>query len=106
VLAGIIAPFILCLYWRKANRSGALAGILSGLGTWAIALAVGTSTPPDLLGFVASLVVMIVVTLTTQRLDPPRPLRDADGHEVDLRDRLGTLPLRAEANPAGTEQAE
>lgn len=98
LLAGIIAPFILCFYWQKANRSGALAGIVSGLGTWAIALFVGTSTPPDLLGFVASLAVMTVVTLTTQQIDPPRPLRDADGREVDLRDRLGTLPLRAGAN--------
>ncbi len=27
LLAGILVPFVLCFWWDKANRSGALAGM-------------------------------------------------------------------------------
>jgi hypothetical protein len=36
---------------------------------------------------------MIMVTLLTQKIDPPRPLTDIDGNRVEVTDRLGTLPL-------------
>jgi len=90
LLAGIIVPFILCFWWEKANRSGALAGMAGGLAGWSIAGTLDSSMPPDMIGFVVSLVSMIVVTLLTQRVDPPRPLTDCDGNAVALRRRLGT----------------
>lgn len=91
LLAAIIVPFVLCFWWPKANRAGALGGIFSGLGTWLIADAIGTEFPPDFIGFGVSLVVMVVITLLTQKLDPPRPLTDYDGNSLVLKDRLGTL---------------
>jgi hypothetical protein len=36
---------------------------------------------------------MPVVTTLTQKFDTPRALRDSDGHLVEMKDRLGTLPL-------------
>jgi hypothetical protein len=40
--------------------------------------------PPDLIGFGVSLVTMIAVTLATQKISPPKPLTDGDGHAVEL----------------------
>jgi Na+/proline symporter len=90
LLAGIIVPFILCFWWEKANRSGALAGIAGGLTGWSIAGAMHSSVPPDMIGFVVSLVSMVMVTLLTQKIDPPRPLTDCDGNAIALDRRLGT----------------
>jgi hypothetical protein len=36
---------------------------------------------------------MLVVTPLTQKFDPPRPIRDSDGNAVEMKDRLGVLPL-------------
>jgi Na+/proline symporter len=93
LLAAILVPFVLCFWWDKANRSGALAGMAGGIIAWAGAAAYGTDVPPDLVGFVVSLGSMVIVTLLTQKIDPPRPLTDIDGNRVETTDRLGTLPL-------------
>ena len=89
LLSMVIAPFILCFWWDKANKAGALAGMLSGLIAWQVAEPLGASLHPDLIGFAVSLVVMIVVSLLTQKASPPLPLTDIDGQEVALRNRLG-----------------
>lgn len=92
LLAGIIVPFTLCFWWEKANRSGALAGLAFGLGTWLIAGRFDTAMPPDLLGFCVSLVAMVTVSLLTQTIDPPRPLTDIDGEVVELKHRFFSPP--------------
>ena len=94
LLAAVVVPFILCFWWQKANRTGALAGMLGGLITWAGASIIGTEVPADLIGFLASLLVMVVVTLLTQKIDPPRPITDDVGNPIDLTNRLGTLGFR------------
>jgi Na+/proline symporter len=95
LLAGVIVPFVLCFWWEKANRFGALAGISCGLTTWLFAAAIETTFPADLYGFCASLAAMVIVTLLTQKIDPPRPLTGYDGEIVELKDRIGKLGLRA-----------
>jgi len=40
-------------------------------------------------GFIASVVLLIVVSLATQKADPPRPLPDMDGNPVDRKFQLG-----------------
>ncbi|MEM7430501.1 MAG: sodium:solute symporter family protein [Pseudomonadota bacterium] len=92
-LACIIVPFILGVWWQKANRTGALAGMFSGLAAWMTTNTVAPHLASDFIGLATSLVVMVVVTLATQTFDPPRPLVDSDGNPVDTRNRLGTLPL-------------
>lgn len=91
LLAMTIAPFILCFWWEKANRYGALGGIFGGLAGWLISAQFETVTPPDLIGFGVSLVTMVIVTLLTQRIDPPRAITDDQGNEVPLRDRVATF---------------
>jgi SSS family solute:Na+ symporter len=91
LLAMTIVPFILCFWWEKANRFGALGGIFGGLAGWLISAQFDTVTPPDLIGFAVSLVIMVVVTLLTQRIDPPRPITDDQGNEVKLTNRVATF---------------
>lgn len=89
LLAAIIVPFVLCFWWDKANRAGALAAMLAGFVTWVACSIADTALPADLIGFVVSLIVAIPATLLTQRIDPPRPMTDSDGAVVKLDDRLG-----------------
>ncbi|MDH3619466.1 MAG: hypothetical protein OER91_01145 [Gammaproteobacteria bacterium] len=88
LLASMIAPFIACFWWNMANRSGALAGMVAGFIAWRVAAAMSMSFPPDLFGFCVSVVALVVVTLVTQTIDPPRPLTDIDGNPMALKDRL------------------
>ena len=91
MLAAVIAPFILGMWWKKANRAGALAGMAAGIVTWLVVSAASATLPADLLGFVACLLTMLVVSLLTQAIDPPRGLVDHDGNEVKLENRLGIM---------------
>ena len=82
VLAVIIVPFILGIYWQKANRTGALAGMGAGFATWLITMQLWPHLPADFMGLGASVIAMFVVTPLTQTSDPPRPLLDSDGNPV------------------------
>ncbi len=65
----------------------------AGFISWAIASYFAPEMPGDLLGLIACLFTLLVVTPLTQKFDPPRPALNSDGEEVELKDRLGTLPL-------------
>jgi SSS family transporter len=91
MLAAVIAPFVLGVWWHKANRAGALAAMSAGVVAWIVVSYVWPEWPGDLVGFVVSLATMLIVTPLTQELDPPRRLVDHDGNEVALDDRLGVL---------------
>jgi SSS family solute:Na+ symporter len=88
LLAMTIVPFVLCFWWAKANKYGALAGIFGGLVGWLIAGLMNTVTPPDLIGFAVSAVSMVGVTLLTQESCPPQPLTDDEDNAVELTDRI------------------
>jgi SSS family solute:Na+ symporter len=92
-LAAIIVPFILGVWWKKANRTGALSAMAGGLSAWLLTMFFAPNLPADFIGFGASLVTMLIVTPLTQRFDPPRELLDNDGDPVEMTNRLGTLPL-------------
>ncbi len=94
-LAAIIVPFILGVWWKKANRAGALSGMFFGILAWLVTLFVAPQLPADFIGLAASLVAMLIVTPLTQKVDPPRPLTDPEGNAVDAEHRLGVLPLFA-----------
>ena len=91
VLAAVVAPFILGVWWQKANRAGALAAMTAGIVSWLATSTLYPQLPGDFIGLTVSFAVMLIVTPLTQKIDPPRALRDGDGHPVELTDRLGTL---------------
>ncbi len=92
-LAAIIVPFVMGVWWKKANRTGAISSMCAGLTAWLVTLFVAPELPADFIGLAASFATMVIVTLLTQQLDPPRPLADSEGNEVDAAHRLGVLPL-------------
>ncbi|MES2792168.1 MAG: sodium:solute symporter family protein [Planctomycetota bacterium] len=113
LLVGMFVPFALGMYWLTANRCGALAAIIGGIGSWVAAIfyyyphtaikntengvvafedaiwdAVYIGSPPAV---VVSLVLMIVVSLATKKIDPPLPLTDVDGQPLPLKNRMGFM---------------
>ncbi len=95
ILVCVTAPFIVGVWWKRANRIGALASMAMGFLTWIIAILIAPDFPGDLLGLLVGLLTILVVTPFTQKIDPPTTLRNSDGEEVEFKDRLGTLPLFA-----------
>ena len=91
MLAAVIVPFILGVWWKKANRAGALTAMWAGIAAWFVTSVSYPHLPGDLVGFAVSLITMLLVTPLTQTIDPPRPLVDHAGNEVDLSNRLGLL---------------
>jgi solute:Na+ symporter, SSS family len=113
LLVGMSVPFVCGMYWQSANRLGALASIIGGIGTWiagvfyylgetkvanttdgvigwddAIWDAVYIASPWAVL---VSLAAMVAVTLATRRIEPPLPLTDTDGNPLALDNRLGLI---------------
>jgi SSS family transporter len=93
LLAAVIAPFILGIWWRKANRTGALVAMAVGFLTWLGTMLFAPNLAGDMLGLIACMVTMLIVATFTQKSSPPEPLRDSDGKEVEMKNRLGVLPL-------------
>ncbi len=98
ILVSVTIPFIVGVWWQRANRTGALASMAMGFVTWLVTIVTAPELAGDLLGLMAGLVTMLLVTPLTQKFDPPRPLLNGDGEEVEFKDRLGTLPLFKRAN--------
>lgn len=93
ILVCVTIPFILGIWWRRANRTGALASMAAGFLTWFLAIVFAPDLPGDLLGLLTGLVTMLIVTSLTQESNPPVPLRNSDGEDVEMKNRLGTLSL-------------
>jgi SSS family transporter len=91
LLAAVIVPFILGVWWQKANRTGALAAMSMGIVSWLTTSLLYPELPGDLIGLGVSFLTMIIVTPLTQTFDPPRALVDIDGNPIALSNRLGTL---------------
>jgi len=91
MLAAVIVPFILGVWWKKANRAGALSAMSMGIVSWLTTSLLYPELPGDLIGLGVSFVTMIIVTPLTQKIDPPRELVDGDGNPVELTNRLGIL---------------
>lgn len=75
-LAGAIVPLFAGVYWKRANTPGALAAIIGGIGTWLLLELVAPEgvCPPQLAGFLASAVFMVVVSLVTKSMPRPEPV--------------------------------
>ena len=99
-LVCVAVPFVAGVWWKRANRAGVLASMATGFITWLIAIVVAPELPGDLLGLLVGLVTLLVVAPLTQKMDPPRPLRNGAGEEVEFKDRLGSIPMFSRARQA------
>ena len=91
--AGMTAPFILAIWWKKLNSTGGFSGIGAGFAAFATVSVIYPELPASFVGFWVSLVVAVIASLATQKADPPKVLTNSDGEAMVLSDRLGTLPL-------------
>jgi SSS family transporter len=120
LLVGLFVPFAFGMYWKKANHYGGIAAFLSGFLAWAIFIYIaynqgigGDSTLVVCAGdtdcafwdavyvasfpaFFVSLLMMIVVSLITQKADKPKPITDIDGNSLDTNPfhQIGLMPIR------------
>lgn len=93
ILVCVTIPFVVGVWWKRANRSGALASMAMGFVTWILVIQYAPEYPGDLLGLLVGLITILIVTPLTQESDPPTKLLNSDGEEMEFKDRLGTLPL-------------
>ena len=78
-MSGLFFPLVLGVWWKRANRAGAIAGMVVGLGAgWWYLIAVRSGMDPwfgldhlrfGIVGASASLISMVVVTLLTPAPD-------------------------------------
>ncbi len=64
-LTGAFVPLLAGAYWKRANTQGALFSIVLGVGTWLTAntIAAEAMVPPNLVGFFASMIGMVLGTM-------------------------------------------
>lgn len=117
LLVGMFVPFAFGMYWKSANRLGAIAGCVGGFLSWLVFVAiylpitkaanrseagevllddavwdaVYVSSPPAVL---VSAILLVVVTLLTKKFDPPMELTDVDGTPLPLKNLLGIMSWR------------
>jgi len=67
-LVGAFVPLVAGVYWRKATTQGALAASIGGLLVWLTAESVAAEglIPPQLIGFAASVIFMVLGSLAPQ----------------------------------------
>jgi len=67
-LAGAFVPLLAGAYWKRATTQGALLSIIMGIGSWFAAdmMAADAMVPPNLVGFFASAVFMVIGSLAPQ----------------------------------------
>lgn len=81
-------PLILGIYWKKSNEYGALAGMIGGfIVPVSMMIAQGTILPgPEwiatLIPLAISALATVVVSLATQNICPPKPLKTEDGEII------------------------
>ena len=61
-LVMLLVVVLIDVRWKKANRTGALVAMAAGFVTWAIALVLEPGLPGDLMGLIACLVTLLLVT--------------------------------------------
>ncbi|HIG42445.1 MAG TPA: hypothetical protein EYQ14_18165 [Gammaproteobacteria bacterium] len=62
ILVCVTVPFIVGVWWPSANRTGALASMAMGFLTWFTTVMLAPEMPGDLLGLLAGLVTIGIVT--------------------------------------------
>ena len=117
ILVGMAAPYLIGMYWKKANHTGALWSFFSGMVSWLV-LTLGWmymyvlpvvyegEMMDDVIwdsiyiasfpAFAISVIALIVGSLLTQKKDPPKLLTDIDGNLVDTNNVFAWSPAPKE----------
>ena len=106
MLVSVAVPFVAGVWWKKANRTGALAAMAVGFLAWVLSEWLYPDLAGDVLGLLFAFLAILIVTPLSQTFDPPKPLIDADGKPIDLKGRLGILPLFSRSRPGGVRPVE
>jgi len=93
MLVAVTIPFVAGVWWKKANRTGALSAMAAGSLAWGLSEWLYPDFAGDVIGFGVALLTIVVASLMTQAVDPPKALIDEYGKPIDLKNRLGLLPL-------------
>ncbi|HBX23466.1 MAG TPA: hypothetical protein DEF34_07550 [Desulfotomaculum sp.] len=116
ILVGLVAPYVGGYFWKKSNKPGALAAMAGGFLSWiafifyylpatseanvgiieegvvytewAIWDAVYIGSVP---AFIVSIIMLVVVSLLTQKSSPPMPLKDMDGNVMPVKNWFGGI---------------
>lgn len=81
-------PFIFAFIWKKANANGALAGMSIGFGITLIGCIIQRTFVPEpewfftLVPSLANFLVMVIISLLTQKSNPPKALISKDGEII------------------------
>ena len=114
---GIDPPSLQPLYERLAerilphitvrmSRPRFLTAMAVGFLAWILSEWLYPNLAGDVIGLVFALLAIIIVTPLSQTFDPPRLLIDECGKPINLKDRLGILPLFSRVKPEGTSSDE
>jgi SSS family transporter len=97
IQAVLFFPLTLALYWKHANKTGAVWGMIVGM-VLAIGMMVtqGTITPEPywvqvFMPMVAGVIVQVAVSFATAKKDPPVPLMHADGNVIKWPELVGNV---------------
>ncbi len=112
ILVGMVAPYLIGMYWKKANHIGALASMITGTVAWVIGAILYYPTTLEICeglvedatwdavyiastpAFLLSVVVLVVVSLATQKIDPPKAFTGLDGKPVSMVKPFGINDLK------------
>lgn len=113
ILVGMAAPYLIGMYWKKANHSGALASFFGGVISWIVLTLVWMYTyvlpvvyegemMDDVVwdsiyiasapAFFISVLLFFVVSLLTQKTDPPKILTDINNQPVNTKNIFAWSP--------------
>ena len=131
VLVGLSVPFICAYFFKKGNRYGAHASLAGGVITWITAYFVYlpvTKTAntgvieegvvyfewamwdalyiASIWALAMSFLCMIIVSLATQKIDPPRPLVDVDGAPLSTKNWIGWFTAKSYRETVGKTAIE
>ena len=119
LLVGLMASFIAAFFWKKANHIGALSSFVAGFLSWIIITFcylpmtkianIGVAEAGKVYmdwaiwdavyisstwAFLISIMTLIIVSLLTQKIDPPKILLDAHGNPLGIKNWCGSLSVK------------
>lgn len=120
LLVSNFVPYACGFFWKKANANGAMASMIGGALGWLAGyfyyLPITSDANTDIVpgvegvyfewamwdaiyvgsiwGVIASVVLMVVVSLATQKAQPANPVLDADGNPLNMTGWFGLVPSK------------